>query len=609
MSKPIKIEILGDDRSIRKAFGNVDAGIGGLLKPLAGMGAAIAGAFAVDRLAGFGAGIFSLARDITDITQKVSTVFEDQADEVVAWADSLNESFGVTGTQVQLMAANIADLLKPMGATTKQATQMSQEMVELAPALAEWSGGVYDAAQVSEILAKAMLGEREQLKSLGISINQAEVDTRALTIAKKEGREEFSEMDKAIATQQLIFEKSTDAQKGYITGTDTLAGQQNLLKARFAEVKEALARGLTPAFLAVGDFLANRLVPVIQTRVVPAVRDMGPPLRELAERWVPRLRDMVERLTVWFREEFAPTVERIAARVLPVLRRVGGDALTVFREWAKWLNDHREAFIGFGVILAAMFTAWAVSAAAAAVATLAAAAPVIALGVAIGALAVLIRKAYNENEGFRNGVDAVARWVRERLWPALKDLGSWIRDTLLPVIGDIAVKIGEWTIKFVDAAITAGSYLDDIVGAVGRAVGKVADFGSAWWDAITTPWRESFKWINEQWRGLMRTLGIDDGLGTGGRSFGDGGSGGRTFGTPTAAPRGARAMGGLATRTGVYDVGERGRERVILPQGARVQPAHAMAGGGDTINIYGSNLTAGDVAREIAWRRRIGSGR
>jgi len=615
MARPIKIEILGDDKSIRKAFGRVDKGVGGLLKPLAGMGAAIAGVFAVNRLKGFGGELFNLARDITDVTRKVNTVFGDQADEVNRWADSLNESFGVTANQVALMGANVADLLKPMGFTTRAATDMSKEIVELAPALAEWSGGMLNASQVSGILSKAMLGEREGLKALGISINQAEVDMRALQVAQKDGRTEFNEMDKAIATQQLIFEKSADAQAGYVTGTETLAGQQNLLKARFAELKESLAKGLTPAFLAVGNWMVGTFVPVIQNRVIPALQRFRDPLRDLANRWLPRIRAGVQAATEWLRDELAPAATHLARRLLPPLKRVFDDTITVLRAGVGWLNDNREAVTGFGVILVAMFTAWAVSATAAAVATLAAAAPIIALGVAIGALAVLVRRAYNEHEGFRNAIDGVARFARDRLWPALQDVGGWIRDTLIPVVAAVAVKIGEWTIKFVDAAIKAGSYIDDIVRAVVGAATSIGGAAADIYNAITKPFRDAFGWITDAWNALQRFLG-NEVRGGAERTFAGGGGAGGTFtggggaGRTLTGPGGARAMGGHVTRTGLYNVGERGREQVMLPQGARVIPAHATTGsGGDTINIYGSNLTATDVARELAWRRRIGSGR
>lgn len=261
MAKPIKIEIVGDASKFTAALGKADNKLAGIAKGAAKYGTLLAAGLAAGGIAA-GAALLDLATDLQDIDQKINTVFGDEGRQVAAWADSINEQLGVTSTQVQLMAANIADLLKPMGASTAEAAAMSQELVELAPALAEWSGGTMTAAEVSEVLAKAMLGEREQLKGLGISINQAEVDTRALAIAQAEGRDEITAMDKALATQQLIFEKSTDAQAGFSGGTETLGGQANFLRAKLAELKETLARVLLPVLLRVGTFLVEKMTPV-----------------------------------------------------------------------------------------------------------------------------------------------------------------------------------------------------------------------------------------------------------------------------------------------------------------------------------------------------------
>ena len=63
-----------------------------------------------------------------------------------------------------------------------------------------------------------MLGEREQLKSLGISINQAEVDARVLANQQKGLTYATEQQAKAVATQQLIYEKSEDAQTAFEEG-------------------------------------------------------------------------------------------------------------------------------------------------------------------------------------------------------------------------------------------------------------------------------------------------------------------------------------------------------------------------------------------------------
>ena len=54
---------------------------------------------------------------------------------------------------------------------------------------------------------------------------------------------------------------------------------------------------------------------------------------------------------------------------------------------------------------------------------------------------------------------------------------------------------------------------------------------------------------------------------------------------------------------GYYDVGERGRERVYLPQGAAVVPHDQLVGGGTTINMGGITVNPGsDVSLGAAKR-------
>lgn len=65
-----------------------------------------------------------------------------------------------------------------------------------------------------------------------------------------------------------------------------------------------------------------------------------------------------------------------------------------------------------------------------------------------------------------------------------------------------------------------------------------------------------------------------------------------------------RAGGGRASSSGVYSVGEQGRERVFLPRGSRVEPAHMASGGGGglTVNVVGARdpkATAAEVVARI----------
>jgi hypothetical protein len=253
----VLLTFAGDATRLKKAFdevgdgakkmdGQLDESGGkfGKWKKLA-VGAAVAvGAAAIAA----GVDAFHLSQDLSKMDAKAAAVFEGQLSSVQSWADANKAAFGLTNTQVVGLAASMADLLKPMGFTAEQATSMSQDLLGLSGALADWSGGTHDAAAVSEILSKALLGEREQLKSLGISISEADVQARLASKGQSDLTGEALAQAKAVATQELIMEKSTDAQKAWANGGKEAAEAQNASKVTMQELRESLARGLTPAF-------------------------------------------------------------------------------------------------------------------------------------------------------------------------------------------------------------------------------------------------------------------------------------------------------------------------------------------------------------------------
>jgi hypothetical protein len=281
---------MGDDTE--KHTGRVSGAVG-----LAG---AAIGAFAV---AG-GKHLFDLSKSMESLDVKAKTVFQDQLPSIQAWAEANRKAFGDSTRNVVAMAANLADLLKPMGFSTAQAAEMSKKILDLSGALSRWSGNTKSAKEVSELLADAMLGETDGLKALGISISAAEVDAKALSMglgkttvdmvkvkeatfgvqdaqaklnAEREkhgagsgeaaraslalekaqgalkdamagGTSEISDQAKALATQQLILEKSTDAQTAWTEGGRAAAEQQNGLSSTMAESAEKLATIVAPAF-------------------------------------------------------------------------------------------------------------------------------------------------------------------------------------------------------------------------------------------------------------------------------------------------------------------------------------------------------------------------
>lgn len=213
---------------------------------MGGFAKATVAGFGVQQIAAFAGEILNVGVKLEAMAAKARTVFGDQLSRVKSWADENAAAMGLTESAAIGAGAAVADLLKPMGFTAAAATDQTIKLLDLAGALSAWSAGSYDAAQVSEILTKAMLGEREQLKSLGISITEADVSARLLLKGQKDLTGAALAQAKALATQELIFEKSTDAQRAWADGSMDALKAANRSKAGWAEWGEGIKEALLP---------------------------------------------------------------------------------------------------------------------------------------------------------------------------------------------------------------------------------------------------------------------------------------------------------------------------------------------------------------------------
>jgi hypothetical protein len=241
----------------QKAMGAVDTRAVKLGNSFKTAAAGLVGAFATGQVVQFADEMLSLNSQMASWEQKANTVFESAAGSVREWASANHEAFGVTAEELTGMAAKFGDLLKPMGFTSDEAARMSTEVVGLAGALSEWTGGQKSAAEVSDILASAMTGERESLKQLGIVIDENDIKSRLAAEGQSMLTGEARKQAEAVATQALIFERSTDAQEAYAAGGNKALRAQNELKAAVAEFKQELAEGLGPAFAGIIEQLGE----------------------------------------------------------------------------------------------------------------------------------------------------------------------------------------------------------------------------------------------------------------------------------------------------------------------------------------------------------------
>lgn len=258
-TRTVKVRFDGDAAGLKRSAQEGEKAVAGWRDKFnkVGQAAGVATAAMAAGAVVFGKEMLGLSRQIELLDVKAKTVFEGQLPVIQKWADANAKSFGTTSRQVVGLAANMADLLKPMGFTAQQATDMSIKMLDLSGALANWSGGQRTAAEVSDILTKALLGEREELKSLGISISEADVQARLAAKGQDKLTGAALAQATALATQELILEKSTDAQKAWADGGREAAERAGALNSQIETMKEKLAVALGPALETVIGWLTK----------------------------------------------------------------------------------------------------------------------------------------------------------------------------------------------------------------------------------------------------------------------------------------------------------------------------------------------------------------
>lgn len=215
----------------------------------AGVVAGAAGiAVGADMLVEYGKELFNTSVGLDTLQRKATTVFRETLPEVTRAAQENAAAMGLTNSQYIANAAEIQDLLVPLGFMRSEAADMSVQLNNLSGVLAEWSGGQFTATETAGSLRKALLGEREELERYGISLKQSEVNARIAEKGLKGLTGQALQQAEAMVTLEAVLEKSADAQKAYADNSDSVIRRSAEMSAKFANIKESLATTLLPVF-------------------------------------------------------------------------------------------------------------------------------------------------------------------------------------------------------------------------------------------------------------------------------------------------------------------------------------------------------------------------
>ena len=119
-----------------------------------------------------GRAMVNAASDATETANKFNQVFDTVEGKANKVADSFSKNFGVAGSTARKMIGDTGDLLTGFGFSGDAALEMSEKVAMLAADLNSFQNFAGGAAGANIALTKAILGESESAKALGIVVRQ-----------------------------------------------------------------------------------------------------------------------------------------------------------------------------------------------------------------------------------------------------------------------------------------------------------------------------------------------------------------------------------------------------------------------------------------------------
>ncbi|KKM96377.1 hypothetical protein LCGC14_1178690 [marine sediment metagenome] len=187
-----------------------------------------------------------LASDFEETESKFNTVFSSIREQANNTAKNLKDNFGLSSRAAFELLGNTGDLLVGFGFTESAALEMSQQVNELAVDLASFTNVQGGAQSASAALTKALLGERESVKTLGISILESDVKARVLLNTQKGMRFESERQAKAVATLMIATEQSSKAIGDFERTSQSFANQMRITRARLEDLGVQIGKILLP---------------------------------------------------------------------------------------------------------------------------------------------------------------------------------------------------------------------------------------------------------------------------------------------------------------------------------------------------------------------------
>lgn len=239
MSNKIKTSLKGVETSL-KSVGQTMSNVGNGIRN-AGM---VMSATISAPLMLLGKNMLSLGSDAQEMQNKFDVVFKTTANEVESWSNKLSKAIGRSNLEIKTAISNSADLMIGMGMSEDQAFDLSSQFIELAYDLASFNN-VNDSTAI-EAMTKAMMGETEMAKQLGVNLSIATMENNEYVKSLGKSWNKLTQSEKAQAYLNEAMKQSTNAIGDAERSSDSYANQLKRVKGQLEDLGAEMGQILIP---------------------------------------------------------------------------------------------------------------------------------------------------------------------------------------------------------------------------------------------------------------------------------------------------------------------------------------------------------------------------
>jgi hypothetical protein len=236
-------------KSLGAAQDSAAKSTGGLTNSIATMAMGAMAAVSISAIASavadFAIASTDAAGTVEEMSAKFEVVFGTSAPMAAAAIEEYADTLKRSKYELMGFAANMQDLLVPMGFTREEASKSSIEIVKLATDLGTFNN--LPTASVMMDIQSALVGNYETMKKYSVQLNVTKINQELLNMGIVGGKEAATDAQAAQAALNIIYRGSADALGNAVRESTNYTATSIALNEAINDLKVSLGQQLLPA--------------------------------------------------------------------------------------------------------------------------------------------------------------------------------------------------------------------------------------------------------------------------------------------------------------------------------------------------------------------------